>query len=200
MPPDRVGLKHPAELMLPPLMHRFPIATCGGSRAAPSSASAHRLVNEQRLRWLRPRLRDRGSGTPHTGSPQGSDTVEDLPNDKISPLFQAVAEVTEETVYNAMLQATSTTVSDHRLEALPLNRLKEISRSVRHRYTDEVTVRQTVRTLAAHGDRYMDAEELAERRPCGAFQAACAGNATATDLPPYFISCRPALGYRRALH
>jgi len=124
-----------------------------------------------------------------------------LPNDKISPLFQAVAEVTEETVYNAMLQATSTTgVSDHRLEALPLNRLKEISRSVRHRYTDEVTVRQTVRTLAAHGDRYMDAEELAERRPCGAFQAACAGNATATDLPPYFISCRPALGYRRALH
>jgi len=50
MPPDRVGLKHPAELMLPPLMHRFPIATCGGSRAAPSSASAHRLVNEQRLR------------------------------------------------------------------------------------------------------------------------------------------------------
>jgi len=110
-----------------------------------------------------------------------------LPNDKISPLFQAVAEVTEETVYNAMLQATSTTgVSDHRLEALPLNRLKEISRSVRHRYTDEVTVRQTVRTLAAHRERYMDAEELAKRRPCGASQAACAGNATATDLPPLF--------------
>jgi len=54
-------------------------------------------------------------------------TIEDLPNDKISPLFQAVAEATEEAVYNAMLQATSTTgVNDHRLEALPLNRLKEI--------------------------------------------------------------------------
>jgi len=54
-------------------------------------------------------------------------TIEDLPNDKVSPLFQAVAEATEEAVYNAMLQATSTTgVDDHRLEALPLNRLKEI--------------------------------------------------------------------------
>jgi D-aminopeptidase len=54
-------------------------------------------------------------------------TIEDLPNDKISPLFQAVAEATEEAVYNAMLQATSTTgVDDHRLEALPLDRLKEI--------------------------------------------------------------------------
>ena len=38
-------------------------------------------------------------------------------NDKISPLFQAVAEATEEAVYNAMLQATSTTgVDDHRTD------------------------------------------------------------------------------------
>jgi D-aminopeptidase len=44
------------------------------------------------------------------------------PNDKVSPLFQAVAEATEEAVYNA----TTTGVDDHRLEALPLNRLKEI--------------------------------------------------------------------------
>jgi len=56
----------------------------------------------------------------------GATIIEDLPNDKISPLFQAVAEATEEAVYNAMLQATSTTgVDDHRLEALPLDRLKE---------------------------------------------------------------------------
>ena len=54
-------------------------------------------------------------------------TIEDLPNDKISLLFQAVAEATEEAVYNAMLQAIPTTgVDDHRLEALPLDRLKEI--------------------------------------------------------------------------
>ena len=54
-------------------------------------------------------------------------TVEDLPNDKISPFFQAVAEATEEAVYNAMLQAASMTgVDNHRLDALPLDRLKEI--------------------------------------------------------------------------
>jgi len=51
----------------------------------------------------------------------------DLPNDKISPLFQAVAEATEEAIYNAMLQATSMTgVDTHRLDALPLGKLKEI--------------------------------------------------------------------------
>jgi D-aminopeptidase len=53
--------------------------------------------------------------------------IEELPNDKMSPLFQAVVEATEEAVYNAMLRATSMTgVNDHRLEALPLDRLKEI--------------------------------------------------------------------------
>jgi len=54
-------------------------------------------------------------------------TIVDLPNDKISPLFQAVAEATEEAIYNAMLQATSMTgVDTHRLDALPLGKLKEI--------------------------------------------------------------------------
>jgi D-aminopeptidase len=54
-------------------------------------------------------------------------TIEELPNDKISPLFQAVIEATEQAIYNAMLRATSMTgVDDHRLEALPLDRLKEI--------------------------------------------------------------------------
>lgn len=54
-------------------------------------------------------------------------TVEDLPNDKVSPLFQAVAEATEEAIDNAMLQATTMTgIDGHRLDALPLDRLKEI--------------------------------------------------------------------------
>ena len=53
--------------------------------------------------------------------------VEDLPNDKVSPLFQAVVEATEEAIYNAMLKATSMSGADgHRLDALPLDRLKEI--------------------------------------------------------------------------
>ena len=39
--------------------------------------------------------------------------IEDLPNEKISPLFWAVAEATQEAVYNATLQATSTTGVDN---------------------------------------------------------------------------------------
>jgi L-aminopeptidase/D-esterase-like protein len=44
-------------------------------------------------------------------------TIEELPNDKISPLFQAVIEATEEAIYNAMLRATSmlaSTITDLR--------------------------------------------------------------------------------------
>jgi len=45
--------------------------------------------------------------------------VEELPNDAVSPLFQAVSEATEEAVYNAMLQAVTTTgQAAHRLEAI----------------------------------------------------------------------------------
>ncbi len=49
-----------------------------------------------------------------------------LPNDALSPLFQAVAEATEESVYNALFRAT--TVQGHRgaVEALPLDRTLEI--------------------------------------------------------------------------
>ncbi|MFO7893810.1 MAG: P1 family peptidase [Longimicrobiales bacterium] len=46
--------------------------------------------------------------------------VTDVPNDAISPLFQAVAEATEEAVYNSLFRAT--TVTGHRgtVEAIPL--------------------------------------------------------------------------------
>lgn len=49
-----------------------------------------------------------------------SATVEELPNDRMSPLFQAVVEATEEAIYNALFRAT--TVDGHRgaIEALPL--------------------------------------------------------------------------------
>jgi D-aminopeptidase len=55
-------------------------------------------------------------------------TVEDLPNDAMSPLFQAVAEATEEAIYNSLFRAT--TVTGHRgtVEALPLDRTLEILR------------------------------------------------------------------------
>jgi D-aminopeptidase len=53
--------------------------------------------------------------------------IADLANDAMSPLFQAVVEATEEAVYNAMLQAVTTTGRDgHRVEALDPASLKQI--------------------------------------------------------------------------
>lgn len=55
-------------------------------------------------------------------------TVERLPNDELSPLFQAVAEATEEAIYNSLFKAV--TVEGHRgtVEALPLEPTLEILR------------------------------------------------------------------------
>jgi D-aminopeptidase len=52
-----------------------------------------------------------------------------LPNDEVSPLFQAVAEATEEAIYNSLFLAT--TVVGHRgtAEALPLEATLEILRA-----------------------------------------------------------------------
>lgn len=50
---------------------------------------------------------------------QSVGTVEDIPNDMMSPLFQAVSEAVEEAVYNAMLMASPVSGRDnHRLEAI----------------------------------------------------------------------------------
>jgi D-aminopeptidase len=58
--------------------------------------------------------------------------VEDLPNDQLSPLFQAAMEGTEEAIYNAMLKATTMKgAGGHVRRELPLDQLKEIL--ARHR-------------------------------------------------------------------
>ena len=49
-----------------------------------------------------------------------------LPAEAISPLFQAVLEATEEAVYNAMLRAETMTGNGITVEALPLDRLREL--------------------------------------------------------------------------
>ena len=52
--------------------------------------------------------------------------VGDLSNDQVSLLFQAVAEATEEAVYNAMLQAVTTTgYRGHRLDALAYEAVRD---------------------------------------------------------------------------
>ena len=52
-----------------------------------------------------------------------------LRNDRLSPLFLAVVEATEEAIYNSVLKATSTTGRDgNRAEALPIDKLLEIGK------------------------------------------------------------------------
>ena len=67
-----------------------------------------------------PEVRRAAGSEPHA--------VLELPNDAMSPLFQAVAEATEEAILNSLFRAT--TVQGHRgtVEALPLDRTLQILR------------------------------------------------------------------------
>jgi D-aminopeptidase len=57
-----------------------------------------------------------------------SRSVLDLPNDLMSPLFQAVAEATEEAIYNSLFRATSVQSRSATVEALPIDATLEILR------------------------------------------------------------------------
>lgn len=58
-------------------------------------------------------------------------TIEDLPNDAMSGLFQGVAEATEEAIYNSMLKATTMTGNGGTVEALPIEKTVEILKKYR---------------------------------------------------------------------
>jgi D-aminopeptidase len=58
-------------------------------------------------------------------------SIEDLPNDAMGGLFQAIAEATEEAIYNSLFKATTVTSSGVTVEALPLERTLEILRRYR---------------------------------------------------------------------
>jgi D-aminopeptidase len=51
-----------------------------------------------------------------------------LENDGMSPLFAAVIEATEEAIYNSLFKAATVTGNGHTVEALPLDRVREILR------------------------------------------------------------------------
>lgn len=68
-------------------------------------------------------------------------TVRMLPNDAISPLFEAVADAVEEAILNALCAATTTTGVNGRVaHALPLDRLQEILREWRRVDSAQVEV------------------------------------------------------------
>jgi D-aminopeptidase len=58
-----------------------------------------------------------------------TESFEELTNDAVSPLFEAVIEATEEAVYNSLFRAeTMTGFQGHKVEALPLDRVREVLR------------------------------------------------------------------------
>ena len=50
----------------------------------------------------------------------------ELSNDDMSPLFQGVVEATEEAIYNSLFMATSVTQRGRTVQAIPLDRVREI--------------------------------------------------------------------------
>jgi D-aminopeptidase len=57
-----------------------------------------------------------------TGGPMSTYQTEQLRHDDLGPLFQAVAEATEEALINSLFRATDVTYRGHTAEALPIDR------------------------------------------------------------------------------
>jgi D-aminopeptidase len=57
--------------------------------------------------------------------------VEELPNDRISPLFQAAVEATEEAVLNSLFKARTSEGNGRRIEALPVEETLRLYRAAR---------------------------------------------------------------------
>lgn len=55
-------------------------------------------------------------------------TTTELANDRMSALFQAVVEATEEAILNSLFMATTVTGSGQTVEAIPLDRVREVLR------------------------------------------------------------------------
>lgn len=58
-------------------------------------------------------------------------TIGDLPNDQMSPLFEAAAEATEEAVINSLFAATATDGNGHHVDALPVDQVVRLYRKSR---------------------------------------------------------------------
>jgi D-aminopeptidase len=64
----------------------------------------------------------------HSDDKSPTRKVEELTNDAMSPLFEAVIEATEEAIYNSMLKATTMTGNGHTVDALPIQKTAKILR------------------------------------------------------------------------
>jgi len=58
-------------------------------------------------------------------------SLEELGNEEMSGLFEGVVEATEEAIYNSLFQATTITGSGHTVEAIPLDKVREVLKKYR---------------------------------------------------------------------
>jgi D-aminopeptidase len=69
------------------------------------------------------------TANPHADKEPGPNTIETVSNARISPLFSATVEATEEAIVNAMVGATTMAGADgHRVVALPHDELQKVLR------------------------------------------------------------------------
>jgi L-aminopeptidase/D-esterase-like protein len=69
------------------------------------------------------------TGNSHIGVQDGLPTARMLPNERLTPLFEATVDATEEAIVNALVAAeTMTGIDDRRVVALPHDRLVELLR------------------------------------------------------------------------
>jgi len=67
------------------------------------------------------------TANPHVNQQPGPNTVQTVSNERISPLFSATVEATEEAIVNAMVGAkTMTGIDGHTVIALPHEKLQQV--------------------------------------------------------------------------
>jgi D-aminopeptidase len=97
------------------------IARTGSSA---SNGSGDYVIAFSTAEGVRRRI-NQSSGSVPDGRPALRST-QDVSNDDMSPLFEAVIESTEEAVYNSLFMATSVTSEGRTVDAIPLDRVREI--------------------------------------------------------------------------
>ena len=93
----------------------------GRTGSSASNGSGDFVIAFSTAPSVRRRLTPAGSGS----DPLTRQT-EDVTNDGMSGLFEAVVEATEESIYNSLFMATSVTARGRTVEAIPLDRVREI--------------------------------------------------------------------------
>ena len=95
----------------------------GRTGSSASNGSGDFVIAFSTAASVRRRLTPPGSG----GAAESlTRAIEELTNDAMSGLFEAVVEATEESIYNSLFMATSVTSRGRTVEAIPLDRVREI--------------------------------------------------------------------------